>query len=168
MNVERTDLFEKKIGPAIRQRLYQHGQIKLTANGQSMFPFIREGDICSFSSLNEESDLKKGSIVLYQSDSGRLIAHRLIGKADNREKSLYWLIKGDSNIFADPPVYPGQLLGILTDIRLNRHRVRLSHIFNPVWTALILNLPRLSWCVHKYLGLRRRAALKFGVSLKKT
>lgn len=158
MRAEKRDFLEKKMGPAIRGRLERHGQIILTASGQSMFPYIRQNDLCTFSSLKDDNDLKKGNIVLYQHQSGRLIAHRFFKKIMDSQERVCYLIKGDSNIYPDSPVYPDQLLGILTDIRMISHRIRFSHFFDRTWNRLILGLPFLSWTVHKYLGLRRRAA----------
>ncbi|WP_157800178.1 S24/S26 family peptidase [Sporolactobacillus pectinivorans] len=164
---EHRRLSEKKIASAIRDELNRHGQMILTANGQSMFPYIQQSDICTFSRLEKDSALKRGCIVLYQNDSGRLIAHRYLRTNVSPDGWEYFLIKGDSNLYPDPPVAPGQLIGVLTGMKAAKHRLRISHLSDRAWCRMILDVPRLSWLINKYLNLRSRAKKKITIDFKR-
>jgi hypothetical protein len=55
-------------------------------------------------------ELRAGDLVVYYDGSG-IICHRLIRKVDR-----LCLLKGDTNLFADPPVIWPQVLGRVTRI----------------------------------------------------
>ncbi|WKB35476.1 hypothetical protein QS257_18385 [Terrilactibacillus sp. S3-3] len=61
----------------IQRTVEKNGRIELPAHGQSMYPFIRKDDLCTFAAC-PASSLKQGDIALYIAKNGRLIAHRFI------------------------------------------------------------------------------------------
>lgn len=149
---------DQRVSLAIRQVIDRYGRVLLSSRGQSMFPYIREGDNCTFLA-RDAGFLKRGDIVLYQAPSGVLIAHRFLGTQRDAFGLIVYIVKGDSNLKPDPPVYPGQIIGIMTKIEPASHKFRLSHIFHRTWCRLVLDFPLTSKCVNKYLVLRNRLAM---------
>ncbi|SFL10789.1 signal peptidase, endoplasmic reticulum-type [Paenibacillus sp. 1_12] len=135
----------KIISLAIRK----HGRLDLTAHGNSMFPFIREGDVCRFVSFDSLL-LKKGDIAVFYSLDGNIIAHRLCQfKLINNE--LCYVFKGDTSIGYDEPVRKKQIIGKLIWIRKGTMIYRAEGWAPQLWGRLILTLPVLSLLLRTYL-----------------
>ncbi|WLR49459.1 signal peptidase I [Halobacillus litoralis] len=130
----------------IAKVLISKGRIDLPATGTSMYPLIREGDICRFVSLDYEN-LKKGDILLYQSDHGQLIAHRLIYKSGDS-----YLCKGDSNLGNDDWVYSDQLIGKMLYVSKNHKIFYLNGLLGKTWTWSILTFPSVSKLWRRFLA----------------
>jgi signal peptidase len=130
--------------------IQKHGKIDLAAHGNSMFPFIREGDICRFVSC-ERALLKKGDIVLFRTLSGSLVAHRLqqIKLINN---NFYYYFKGDTNLSLDEPISQEQLIGKLTWTRKGTTVYRAEGLVASVWGRAILAFPMLSLLMRMYLN----------------
>lgn len=154
---------DQRISLAIRQVMDRDGRVLLSSRGQSMFPYIQEGDNCTFLA-RDAGLLKRGDVVLYQAPSGMLIAHRFLRLQRDVFGLTTYIIKGDSNLNPDPPVYAEQMIGILTKIEPVRRKIRLSHIFRSTWRSLVLNFSLMSRSLNRYLTMRNRAA---GVFRKK-
>ncbi|MCO7124225.1 S24/S26 family peptidase [Sporolactobacillus shoreicorticis] len=137
----------------VHKVLKNRGEILMNARGQSMFPYIQEGDSCLFCSY-PSSMLRPGQIALYRTDSDQLIAHRYLGKEDGVSAKELYLFKGDSNFKADKPVHSEQIVGILTSVQTFDHSKRLSHKFHLYWSQTMLHLPILSWLLNMYLLIR--------------
>ena len=81
--------------------------LRLRVSGTSMKPFLRSGSLLRIAPLLPSlAPPVLGDIVLLQSASGRLVAHRVI----ELRGDMYGT-KGDSSGEADPPVGRGQILG---------------------------------------------------------
>jgi signal peptidase len=134
--------------------IQRYGGVDLPAQGNSMFPFIREGDICRFNLCNG-SLLKRGDIVLYHALSGRLIAHRLY-QLKSIHNQLYYVFKGDTNHGLDEPVCEDQLIGKLICVQKGKTVLLETGLAAKVWSKMILALPVLSLLLRMYLNLKEK------------
>jgi signal peptidase I len=138
---------KQEIIDLIKNTLTKNGWIDLPAHGVSMFPFIREGNICRFIE-KKPYHLKAGDIVLFHTINGQLIAHRL-HKTFTKHGDQSFLFKGDSNLGFDELVNESQLIGKLEYIhdRIIQNR----KIFSNMYGRLILTYPILSRLFRIYL-----------------
>lgn len=83
--------------------------LQFRAYGNSMAPFIRNGDIVLVEP-KKANELRIGDIVFYRRTGGRHIAHRLIGKS-RRGGSLALKTRGDNLRDLDASILPEQVLG---------------------------------------------------------
>jgi signal peptidase I len=130
----------------------KNGSIDLPAQGNSMYPFIREGDICRFVPC-DGSPLKKGDIVLFHALTGHLIAHRFYHLKTMNNRSHY-MFKGDTNIGPDEPISQDQLIGKLTWIQRGRNILYVTDLAAMVWSKLILAFPVITLVIRMYLNRR--------------
>lgn len=89
--------------------LGQGSYLRFRAHGNSMAPFIRNGDIVLVEP-KKASELRIGDIVFYRRAGGRHVAHRLIHRNGN-DGSLVLTTRGDNLRHLDVPVFPEQVLG---------------------------------------------------------
>lgn len=144
--------------------IQKYGRIDLPAQGSSMFPFIRHGDICRFIPC-KESELRIGDIVLYHAVSGKLVAHRLHHIHTLPGKSPQYSCKGDANLGVDQPFPYDRIIGKLLHVRKHKRDilitrslmtsdVRMTRLSAAAWTHLVLKLPALSRLLRLYLDNR--------------
>jgi signal peptidase I len=89
--------------------LGQGSYLRFRAHGNSMAPFIRNGDMVLVEP-KKASELRIGDIVFYRRPSGRHVAHRLISKSGN-DGSLVLTTRGDNLKHLDASVFQEQVLG---------------------------------------------------------
>ncbi len=142
-------LFEQAAIELIKSTVVKDGYIDLPSMGDSMFPLIKQGDICRFYSLNHNS-IKKGDIILYFTDSGRLVAHRYI-KALYLEDKIQYIFKGDANLGLDQPVFENQLLGKLQFIKRGNKKLLVDNSLFFYWGKIILLFPIISGLLRNHL-----------------
>ena len=128
------------------------GHIELPANGDSMFPFIEQGDLCTFI-RHEPSQLKIGDIVLYKSSHGQLVAHRL-HQVTCEEGFTQCLCKGDANAGYDEPIGQEQIIGKLTSIRKGQNTRSDSDMLAVIWKKTMISFPHLSSLIRRCLNIR--------------
>jgi signal peptidase I len=133
----------------VRRVVNKKGSILLPAYGKSMFPFIRQGDICHFEAC-EFSTFKKGDIVLFTVDFNRLVAHRFIKKII-KDNQTYYLFKGDTNHLFDEPITYEHIIGKMTMIERKNKAVNLRNMWSSIWCLLIINLPMMSKLLRKFI-----------------
>ncbi len=85
------------------------GRTIVRVHGRSMYPMLRNGVRVEVQAAAYD-ELRPGDLVVYHDGCG-IICHRLIGKA---HRLCY--LKGDTNLFADPPVVWSQVLGRVTRV----------------------------------------------------
>lgn len=136
----------------IKEVIKKQGWVELPAEGTSMYPLIKQGDICRFVPC-EAMKLKKGEIILFHTLSGSLVAHRLLSVESINEQVTY-LLKGDTNFGADEPVGQEQLIGKLTSIHKGKYRIKLPSLSVHVWSQMILLFPILTVFLRAYLNRR--------------
>lgn len=125
------------------------GYVHIPSEGFSMYPCIRQNDLCTF---EKASIFKKGEIGLFHTKDGQLIAHRLIKTMYKNEK-LHYIFKGDTNLYCDEPVVREQVIGKLTAIsRKNQKKVYMATSFDYIWCWLMLFFPFSSRFLTKYIN----------------
>jgi len=107
----------------VTQALQRRGRTIVRVHGRSMYPALRNGVRLEVQPVAYD-ELRVGDLVVYNDGCG-IICHRLIRKADR----LCYL-KGDTNLYMDPPVVWMQVLG------------RVSRIIDDDLHITSLDLPR--------------------------
>jgi signal peptidase I len=93
--------------------LRRFGMLRLKVTGCSMLPSIWPGDILLIQRLDIRQVIP-GTIVLF-SREGKLIAHRVISKADDSDNPCV-VTRGDSLSLSDSPVTASELLGKVASV----------------------------------------------------
>ena len=103
--------------------------IRIKAHGYSMYPCIKPGSLILIEPLNIKGLPRPGEIIAIRRESG-LIVHRM-SKIINKENTVFYVARGDSNAYADNPVrinkIAGRIVGaestgenpVIADIRIN-------------------------------------------------
>jgi signal peptidase len=143
-------LIDKNTFTLLKSAINKDGWLKLPAYGNSMFPFIKQGNVCKFVPW-EPSLLKKGDIVLFYSPSGQLIAHRYI-RIKSKNNQQVFLLKGDTNLGFDPLISKERILGKLVCVQKQHLKINPDHFIPHLWGKMILTLPILSGILRKYLN----------------
>ena len=94
---------------AVTEALQRRGSTVVRVYGRSMYPILRNGTRVEVQPVAYD-ELAVGDLVVF-SDGRGLICHRLIRKA---HRLCY--LKGDTNLWADPPVIWPQVLGRVTRV----------------------------------------------------
>jgi len=118
--------------------LHQFGEVRLTAGGCSMIPFICPGDLLTVCAL-PLSRAEVGDIVL-SSREGRFCVHRLLRRWSQGDQS-YFQTKGDALRQRDPVASAAQLLGRVTAIERHGKQID-SHV--STWNSCLAALIRRS------------------------
>ncbi len=90
--------------PVIRAALGRGQRVRLTANGSSMIPFIRDGDVVELEPLHAAWTL--GDIVLAESAAGHYVIHRIVRLVGDH----VWL-RGDAQPQHEGPLPRQAVLG---------------------------------------------------------
>jgi signal peptidase I len=104
---------ESRFANVARQVLSEGHVLKFCAQGSSMWPFIRPGDLLSIQP--ENSKLSIGDVVLAVQTDHRWLVHR-ITQICQVEGSLAIVTRGDALAHTDPPVPVSQVLGRLESL----------------------------------------------------
>jgi hypothetical protein len=87
--------------------------VRFQASGQSMWPFIRDGDVVTVAPLGS-AEARLGELIFYRAPGGGLRLHRLIRK---RRDGLVFLPKGDAARWLNEGWLDGtQILGRVTAV----------------------------------------------------
>lgn len=145
-------LFDRETIELFKKVVEKDGFIQLPAEGNSMFPLIRNNDLCRFE-LYDPMQLKKGDIILFYSQTSQLVSHRFyyVKKIDDIN---HFIFKGDSNLGFDQPVKDEQLIGKLTMIEKKCSKVSMNDFSLILWKKLIVTFPMLSGLLRKYINWR--------------
>ncbi|MDQ0198765.1 S24/S26 family peptidase [Neobacillus ginsengisoli] len=133
----------------LRNAIKKDGWLELPSYGNSMFPFIQQGNKCKFIPC-EPSLLKKGDVILFYSQAGQLIAHRFVEIKGNKQP--LFLFKGDTNLGFDQLIGEERILGKLVSVQKQRFKITPEHLIVNLWGKLILSFPALSGILRKYLN----------------
>ncbi|EGW38455.1 S24/S26 family peptidase [Desulfosporosinus sp. OT] len=125
------------IFPLISEIL-EHGQnTRLTVSGDSMYPFLRDG--IDSVELTKESYalLSRGDIVLIQRTDGCYVMHRIVRKNDD----CFFMV-GDAQQWIEGPLYPRQLVAVVTAIWRKDKRIICSNIWWRILSEIwLVSLP---------------------------
>ena len=152
-SAERTlDLNELK---DLGKQLLQSGQrANFSLGGNSMYPYLRNGDVATVANLPMQ-DLKLGQIVVFE-QQGKWIAHRLVAihRADSR---ITLVSQGDSTLKVDSPIGQDDYLGVLESFSRNgeRHQMNSFVARQMAWTMVNLR-PIPQHVIRLYLRITNR------------
>lgn len=130
----------------LRDVLASTAAVRITLTGPSMAPTIDSGDLVELRRF--DGKLVIGEIALFESQGGRLFAHRLLGVEQIHGKRQY-IFKGDGLTLADQAVDEAQILALVTAVwhRRSEYPVRLplawSGIFRPWLSGMLAAFHRL-------------------------
>jgi signal peptidase I len=120
-----------KIFPELISDLLTDGRkVQFRAPGDSMYPTICDGDVITVMPI-ETASITIGDIILYRHKSG-VAAHRVVrteNKSDSHFRSSdlsphhYFILRGDAAVVFDDPVSADQILGKVTFIEREGHRI---------------------------------------------
>jgi hypothetical protein len=88
----------------IRSALERGQRVRLTVNGGSMMPFIRDGDVVELEPIR--SLPRRGDVVLVQRTEERYVLHRVLQRADDA-----FFLRGDAQEYWEGPFTRGNVLG---------------------------------------------------------
>lgn len=121
----------EELFPAICELLQNNQRVRITVTGDSMMPFLREDtDSVELSAVSFE-DLRLGQILLIKRTCGKYILHRLVYK----KKDCFY-IAGDAQSWVEGPLYPGQLIAVVSNIWRGDRLVSQSSIFHHLLSCL--------------------------------
>jgi signal peptidase I len=141
----------------LKNKVQSDGYIDLPAYGNSMFPFIRKGNLCRFTLLDSPK-LIKGDVVLFHSVSGQLVAHRLSNTKELDGKQVF-ILKGDTNLGFDQPVKEHQIIGVLAYVQKGDRRIHTKGLSASFWGWLILSIPILSEWLRIYINKKEQVEI---------
>jgi len=118
----------KELFPQIKELLDSGHKVRITVTGSSMMPFLRENiDSVELSATDFES-LRFGQIPLIRRTDGHYVLHRVI-----RKKKDCFYIAGDAHLWIEGPIYPEQLVAVVTKIWRGDRQISTSGI---TWNIL--------------------------------
>ena len=100
---------ELRYADAVQEALQQRGRTVVRVQGRSMYPVLRNGVRVEIQPVAYD-ELRPGDLVVFTDGRG-VICHRLI-----RKSHRLCTLKGDTNLWTDPPVIWAQVLGRVTRI----------------------------------------------------
>jgi signal peptidase I len=143
----------------LSQELLDRGALlRFQAHGDSMYPFIKNGNIIVIEPRNGNA-VSTGDVIFYRRTDGLVTAHRLV-KINNQNDSPVLTTKGDSLYYFDPPVTGEQVMGRVVLIESQERKLQLTgwtgRVFGrltacfargryPAQTRLVRNMGRLCW-----------------------
>ncbi len=102
---------------AVISALQRRGRTVVRVQGRSMYPILRNGTRVEIQPVAYD-ELVLGDLVVFYDGRG-IVCHRLIRKA---HRLCY--LKGDTNLWIDPPVVWSQVLGRVTRLIDGQFRIR--------------------------------------------
>ena len=112
---------DRELMPIIRAALERGQRVRMTVNGRSMLPFIRDGDVVEIAPMPPTPTL--GSVVLARLSGERYPLHRLVAQC-----GAAWLLRGDNCGVPDGMVPCENLVGVVTRVERNGRVVRLASV----------------------------------------
>lgn len=111
-----------------KEILGRGNDFRFQAQGESMRPFIRDGDILEIAPVNGE-EIRLGDVIFYHVGERRTVAHRVIEKIIQNDKPIF-LTKGDSNTGEGEKVYLEQVLGRVKAIERSKRKIHINKGLN--------------------------------------
>lgn len=135
--------------PVIRAALERGQRVRMTVNGSSMLPFIRNDDTVELEPLTIPPCV--GDIVLAQNGGGGYVVHRVIRiKGDN------FYLRGDAQTCFEGPLEIEKIFGKVIQSehqgQIRKHSRGIWHILGRIW---LYTHPIGFYLFQRYLNLRR-------------
>lgn len=124
------------IFPLIREILQEGSGVCITVNGDSMYPFLRNGvDSVELAHI-EYNTLKELDIVLVKRSPDEYVLHRVIKK----EKDCFYIV-GDALNWIEGPLFPNQLIAVTTVVWRKEKKIsccsRSWRVLSWIWTQCL-------------------------------
>ncbi len=134
-------------------------ELRFQVHGQSMFPFVRDGDIAVVARIDPRA-LALGDVLACTTAGGGLLIHRLVRIVARPGQELLLITRGDARRVADAPCVAAQIQGRV--IRVERDGVaRVLAGWRSRWPAALWRLgfpvPQLALAMARRLKLLGRA-----------
>lgn len=94
----------REIMPVVRAALERGQRVRITVNGSSMLPFVRDGDVVELQPIH--SLPRRGDIVLLRCSEERYVMHRVV-----RQEGDALFIRGDAQLRCEGPFASHDVLG---------------------------------------------------------
>lgn len=105
--------------------LFEYGKnSRISVSGGSMYPFLRDRIDSVELTKGRFEQLALGDIVLIQRTDGRYVLHRIYRK----KKDCFFMV-GDAQQWIEGPLYPEQLLAVVTAIWRKDKRIACSNMW---------------------------------------
>ncbi|MBD2848642.1 hypothetical protein IDH44_26020 [Paenibacillus sp. IB182496] len=143
----------------VRALLARQGHVDLPASGQSMYPYIRDGQLCRFVLL--DGPPRRGQVLLLATADGRLVGHRY-WRRTQLGADVRYICRGDSNRLPDAPVAPDQVLGRLLWIRAGARLRHAQGLAPGIWALAVSELEPLRRAIRSALRRRRQRGAQAG------
>ena len=129
---------------ALAKQLLQEGKkIEISVKGNSMFPFLRDGETVVVAPVGISGSLKRHDIILAETTTGHIMMHRI-----REVNPAYILMKGDGNLLQTEQLNHSDVMGKAISVRRNGKNI-------PLYSPLQLFLTRLwSPLLVRKVGLR--------------
>jgi len=151
INCEGTDFYVLS-----KDALARGASLRFRARGNSMRPFIKDGDILNIKPI-EATEVQIGDVILFR-QGRRILVHRVVKRRVEPEVML--IVKGDSRLRPDGPVHPDQLLGKVTGVERGGRTINVDRgVVKLAGTLLWGNAPFLGCRIYLLLGKAKRGAL---------
>jgi len=98
--------------------------LRFEAHGQSMAPFIRDGDVLTIAPAPAVA-LRRAEVAFYRTGAGRMAAHRVIGRRV-QDGQVVLLTRGDAVLGPAERVPAGQVLGRVVSLHRGEKEVSLD------------------------------------------
>jgi signal peptidase I len=134
----------------LQNTIRKDGWIELPSFGNSMYPFINQGNLCRFVHC-QTAYLRKGDVILFYTQTGQLIAHRLVSIQIVNNQRIFQF-KGDTNLGFDELIGEDQILGKLVSVQKKHRKLTPEGRLAKFWGGIILTFPAISGILRRYLN----------------
>ncbi len=137
----------------ILEVLENNSTVTLTASGQSMEPLIHDGtDNVVLKRIEQKP--KKGDIVFFKRNNGRLVLHRIVGEDENG-----YILMGDNQWVKEYGIKESQIIAVLDSIEKNGRVYKADGLYCNIYKFI---LPPVKWerRIKNSISLRLRGEIK--------
>lgn len=157
-------LNDSKVFMTVSTELLRSGLgLRFRAYGSSMYPTIRNDELITVVPT-EPHEIKQGDIILYRTQFGSFMAHRVISMSQSAG-GMRFITRGDAATDCDRPVGAGQVLGKVISVERKGTQRNLTGLNSRLRRAARLRASQLK----RHLPTRVRVAVgRFKKSLERT
>ena len=105
--------------------------LRFTAHGSSMVPFIYDGDVLTVQHI-DPTVLTKGNVVFYKTQGNALMAHRVI-KVHTLDGKEMFSTRGDGSPGSEEVIDADQVIGVVVSVL---HRNRMYNLNHGPWKTM--------------------------------
>jgi signal peptidase I len=106
----------------IEDALTSGAMVRFRAEGNSMYPTIRDGDAITVAAVSTD-DVVRGDILLCRHDA-RVLAHRVVS-VTRCDGELFFELRGDAKGSSDAPVGASAVVGRVIDVQRDGRLIQL-------------------------------------------